>query len=456
MTDKNMVDEYKRKYEQEIESLKKEIECLRRELESTRKELEKTRKEFEEYKARHPETVGVKHGKPYVIKASTGSSTSKKPGARAGHEPHFRPMPEGIDEECVVSVHVCPICGGTDLSKVQETRERTVEDIVIPKPQVTRYTIERRYCRDCQQLVETSVSDALPGARLGIHVMLVVVYLKIKLRLTEQAIPDVLEKLFGLKISEGEVINILSLIAEAFGPYYNQLVEEIRDASARNIDETTWRINGKNSWLWVFVTKGAALYKIASSRSHKVPLDVLGKEHNGVDTHDRFSAYKTLARKTKNPQQYSWSHILADAKELSQFYGAEGEHILHVLKTVYEHAKAFDHQGTDENIEKLCCDLISELDRPYKSIRCHKFAENLLKDLDCLFEFVKNPDVDGTNNAAERALRPSVVARKVSGGSRSSRGASVYQRLMSVLQSFHLKGWDFLAHGKEIMLTSHG
>lgn len=450
-------------YEDEYKSLKKENERLRKENEEVRKLLEKIRKEkealekeFEEYKMRHPETVGVKHGKPYIIKASTNSPAPKKPGARAGHEPHFRPKPKEIDEERHVPVQVCPICGKSDLSEVQEKRERTIEDIVIPKPRVTKYTIERRYCKHCRQLVETPISDALPGARLGIRVMLVVVYLKIKLRLTEQAIPEMLEKLFGLKISEGEVVNILSQIAEAFGPYYNQLLDEIRKASARNMDETTWRVNGQNTWIWVFVTKGVALYKIASSRSHKVPLEVLGEKHNGVDSHDRFSAYKTLAKKTKNPQQYSWSHILADAKELSQFYGEDGEHILQVLKSIYERANAFEHRGTDEDIERLCCEMIRELNRPYKSIHCYKFVKNLLKDIDCLFEFVKNPDVDGTNNAAERALRPSVVARKVSGGSRSSRGASIYERLMSVVQTFKLKGWNFLARGGEILLTSHG
>lgn len=43
------------------------------------------------------------------------------------------------------------------------------------------------------------------------------------------------------------------------------------------------------------------MYMIAYSRSHEVPLEVVGKKHEGVDGHDCFSANKTLARKTKNP-----------------------------------------------------------------------------------------------------------------------------------------------------------
>lgn len=446
-----------RELKEENKKLKKELGKEREEKQDLLKKIEKIQREFEEYKARHPETVGVKHGKPYIIKSQNTSQTPKKPGAKKGHKAHFRPIPKHIDNVCHVPVFVCPICKSTDLSDdVQETRERMIEDIVIPKPIVTKYTIDRRYCRDCKKIVETPVTAALPGARLGIRVMLVVVWLKIKLRLTEEAIPELLEKLFGIKISEGEVIHILSQVADAFGPYYEQLLQEIRKAPARYIDETSWRINGQNVWLWAFVTRGETLYKIASSRSHEVPLEVLGEKHNGVDIHDRFSAYEALARKTGNPQQVSWSHIINDSKELAQFYGEEGVRIHQTLKKIYNQAKTFDHKGTKTDIGRILQELTNELDRPYKSHRCNKFVEYLLKDKNNLFEFVKNPDVDGTNNAAERAIRPVVIARKISGGNRSAKGAEVYEILHSIIQTLHLNGQNLIDHGASILLTSHG
>ncbi|HIH97925.1 MAG TPA: hypothetical protein HA346_02840 [Thermoplasmata archaeon] len=48
-----------------IERLRKETEKLRRENGELKRELKEFKKEFEEYKKRHPETVGVKRGKPY-------------------------------------------------------------------------------------------------------------------------------------------------------------------------------------------------------------------------------------------------------------------------------------------------------------------------------------------------------------------------------------------------------
>ena len=88
-------------------------------------------------------------------------------------------------------------------------------------------------------------------------------------------------------------------------------------------------------------------------------------------------------------------------------------------------------------------------------LRC-TFVVNLLKEKDNLFEFVRNPEVDGTNNAAERAIRPAVVARKISGGSRSPRGAEIYERLISVIHTLHARDQNILEHGPLILATSHG
>jgi len=460
MNDRKEIDklsEENRRLRNEIEELKRKKEALEKEKEALEKKFEQIKKEFEEYKARHPETVGVKNGKPYILKPPTRSPNPKKPGARPGHQPFFRKIPDTVDAKVLIPVEICPHCGGRNLSDVQEVRERTVEDIPICKPVVTKYRIERRYCRDCKCIVENEVQGALPRARLGLRLMLMVTWLKIGLRMTEEAIPKVMYASFGIKISEGEVTSILSQVATAFGPYYNQLIQDIRNAPARNMDETPWRVDGENAYLWAFITRGEALYVIASSRSHDVPLNVLGSKPHGVDIHDRFSAYETLARKTGNrPQQVCWAHILADSKELEQFHGEEGAIIHRALKKTFEEAMKFNHKGTADDVKRLFHTMKFRLERQYSSSHCRKFVENLLKYEDQLFVFVTNPDVDATNNAAERGLRHSVVARKISGGTRSNRGSEIYQTLISVVHTLRRRGQDLLSHGPKILLTSHG
>jgi len=441
----------------ENEELKREIEELRKEKEAVEKGLETVKREFDEYKARHPENTGEKNGKPYVIKPPAPPGPRKTPGARPGHKPHYRKPPEHIDDVEGVPVHRCPHCGNEELSDVQEIRDRTIEDIPTCKPVVTQFLIERRYCKRCKGLVETPVTAALPKARLGLRVMLATVYLKVGMRLPVESIPKVLKTLFGIHVSEGEVICMLDQVAKAFGKYYDQLIKTIREAPARYMDETSWRIDGQNVWLWAFVTKGEALYVVANSRGHEVPLGVLGENPKGVDIHDRHSAYNTLARKTGDrPQQYCWGHIICDAKELAKFHGEDGEVILRILKKTYLRAMEFDHKGTEADVEMLFHHMKGDLDRQYGSKKCQRFVANLLKDKDRLFVFVTNPDVDATNNAAERALRHPVVARKISGGSRSEKGAKVFGTLMSVVQSFKLSGKDLLIDGPAVLNASRG
>ena len=76
---------------------------------------------------------------------------------------------------------------------------------------------------------------------------------------------------------------------------------------------------------------------------------------------------------------------------------------------------------------------------------CRRIAKRLKKHVGELFTFVVCPGVEATNNAAERALRPYVVKRKISGGHRTWAGARRHQILMSVLETCRLRGEDFLA-----------
>ena len=421
---------------------------------------------FKEYIHRHPRRVGVKSGKVYEIKLSTPQNSSgsnpdeslekkRKPGGQPGHKGHSRKNPEKISRTEIVDINKCPHCGNHDLSGIQETRTRIVEDVPIPQPVVTEYTIHRRYCKCCRKLVEESILTALPQAKLGLTVMLIVVWLKIGMRMTEEAIPQILEQLCGIRISEGEDSHICTMIAEEFGEFYAQLENEVRQAQARYIDETSWRESGNTLWMWAFVTKGVTLYKIAKSRGHEVPLEVLGEIPNGIDVHDRFRAYDKLQGKTGNrPQQFCWFHILGDSKELAEIYGEEGKFIHKGLKAVFDEANKFEHTGTPVDVEKLIEKLGQVLERDFSKLKCRKFAKTIYKERDKLFLFVTNPEVDGTNNRAERAIRPNVVYRKISGGTRSAVGTKRYAVLGSVFQTFKLKGWNFVGKGLEIIRTS--
>ncbi len=422
-------------------------------------ELERKAQEFEEYKKRHPETVGVKHGKAYALRTPAEPRASGgRPGARPGHAPHLRPRPDHVDRRIRLSLDRCPDCHGPHLSEVQETRARLIEDLPEPRVEVAEYTVERRYCRDCRKLVEPSVPGVLPGAQLGLRAMHAIVQMRVQHRMPVEQIPPLLESLYGLKLSEGEVHSVLAQMAEAYTPVFEGFVQAMRDAPTKYLDETSWSVSGDGSYLWVAATPREAIYRIAPSRGHEEAMALLGPTPKGTMVHDRFSAYEAVARKTNLGQQLCWFHLLGDSKELEEFLGDEGREIHGVMKTVWEAAYRVAGHGTGKDVEQLWEALEGGLrNRRGSSSRGERFVNEVLSQRAWLFEFVVNPEVEGTNNRAERALRPMVVARKIFGGSRSRRGAKVFEVLASVVQSLRLRGQGLMRHGPgHLQLAPYG
>lgn len=397
------------------------------ELESFEKENKVLKKRIEELEGKIKEKQ-----KPSFIKDESNHNHHAS-GQKEGHVGYTRHIPERIDEVKEHNPDKCPDCGG-ELSGVQEIRERVVTDIEI-RVINTKHIFYRKYCKTEGKIVEEHIYDALPNARFGLKLMLLVLILKLDSRIPSNKIVSIMDCMFGIKISDGEIYGILRQLSEAYGDYYDELVIKIKDALSKNIDETSWRMDGKNKWLWLFINKEVALYIVRDKRNNDVPFQVLGNQEGKIIGSDRFTAYNQLAKKAKNLQQICWSHILRDSKKIAENF-LEGKYVHKRLKTIYNKAK----EG--EKKEKLLhwIDLVAKNRKRCRSTVVKKFVDSICKKhRDNLFRFVDNPEVDSTNNLAERGLRHAVVIRKISGGSRSDKGAETTCRLLSVLQTAKLQ-----------------
>jgi len=385
--------------------------------------------------------------KPSFVKKDV-EEEPKKTGQKEGHIGYARHIPERIDEVKEHKLDKCPICG-EPISDTQEIRERVVEDIEQPKTKNTKHIIHRCYCKKCDKIVEPEIEEALPNARFGLKLMLLVLILKLDCRIPSNKVTSILSSVFGVKISDGEIYNILRQLSEAFGDYYSEIEKRIKEALIKNIDETSWRINGKNYWLWIFINKEIALYVVRKKRSSKVPIEILGNQEGKIIIEDRFSAYNKFAEVSGCEQQICWAHLLRNSKDLAEHY-IEAKYIHRRMKYIYEKAK----EG--ERKEKLLhwMDLIAS--RDYRSTEVFKFVKSVCRNhRENLFRFVDNPEIDSTNNRAERGLRHAVVIRKISNGSRSEDGAEITARLLSILQTMKLQevnpfngAMDLLQKGK--------
>lgn len=441
--------------EEENKKLKEENTKLKKELEKIKRDFENIERKFEEFKANHTKTVSELR-KALKIKANSKKIT-KPLGAHKGHKGYARHIPDRIDYVKELIPKRCPHCN-SKLGETQEIRSRHITDIKLTYEVVnTRLDIHRKYCPNCKKLVEPAVKEALPHARFGLNLMLLVMYLKLGLRLPCNKICAYFMDVFGLKISEGEVIGILRQLAVAFGDHYSYLEKLVKISRVKHSDTTSWRINGKNYTAWVFIACGVVLYKIRKSNCHKVGLVFLKKQIGNILVVDRHSAFRLLAKKSGFLLQLCWSHILQDSKQLEENFGAEGRYVHKKLKEIYELAKGLNHNGTEEMVEQLKAEVFQLTLRHYKHSTMRKFVNNLYyRDGDDLFRFVTDPEIDPTNNISERELRALVIIRKISNGSRSTRGANATAMLLSIIQTLRFKRENVLQGLQQILKNPSG
>ena len=421
-----------------IQELEEENDRLRKEKDKITQEKDKIEKEFSEFKAKHAATVD---NLKKAMKIKPSLKTKPKPlGAPKGHKGYTRHIPERIDKVKALNPAICPHCK-TRLGKTQEIRHRHVTDIkLVSKTITTRYDIHRKYCPICKKLVEKEVPNVLPHARFGLNIMLLVMYLKLGLRLPCNKICDFFMTMYSLNISEGEIIVILRQLVNTYGDYYSHLEKLVKLARVKHTDSTSWRISGKNYFAWVFVAYGVVLYKIRKRNNHKVGLSLFGKnQKDKILVVDRHSAHRTLAEKSGFMLQFCWSHIIKNSKDLAKNFGANGKYVHKKLKQIYILAKELEHKGNKEMVEQLKGEIIELLNRHYTSLTVWKFVKGLNRDIEGLFRFVTDPEIDSTNNISERELRALVIIRKISNGSRSRRGANASAILLSVIQTLRFQ-----------------
>lgn len=398
---------------------------LEEEVKLLREELKKALLRIEEL-----EGIIKDKSKPSFIKAPI-DHIHHKSGQKKGHEGYSRHIPERIDEIKPLDSEDCKYCG-EKLSEIQNVRARTVTDIEV-KIKNTQYIIHGRYCKNCGKVVEPDVYEALPNARFSLRLMLWVMFMKIGVRMPSNKITETFQ-LFGLEISDGEIYNILNQLKEAYGDYYETLVKKIQDAKAKHIDETSWRIDGENHWLWIFINGEVALYVVEKQRSSEVPIEVLGNQKDKFVTTDRHSAYNVLVEKTGCLQQVCWTHLIRNSKDLAEHYN-EARYIHKRMKYIYRKAK---EKKTSKEKLLSWIDLIGS--RAYTSKEVFRFVKSICRNhREDLFRFVDNAEVNPSNNLAERGLRPAVVMRKISGGSRSENGAETTALLLSVMQTMKMQ-----------------
>jgi len=373
----------------------------------------------------------------------------KKPGRPEGHEGCSRMRPADVDEEIDLTITICPDCGGALGSPVGD-REHVQEDIVPAKKKVTLYRRYRYWCSQCRRLVEAPPAEGeIPYARIGPVAVAWSVKLKHSLGVPFEKTEQLLEDLCGLRVSPGALAQIAQRVACRLSPEVDYIRDGIRGSPSVNTDESGWRVGGRNNWLWAFVTDRLALYRIAPSRAGRIAAVELGDDYGGVVVSDFFSAYNKLPYE----QQKCIVHLLRELRECSKKnktpeFAAFRKKLKRIISDAVRlvESEGFDPALCENRIWRLHdrCYALAVAD--YKDPDCRRLAKRLWLHGENLFTFLFHPGVvTPDNNRAERAIRPAVVLRKISGGSRTGNGANATADLMSLSRTCQLNGVDFVA-----------
>lgn len=359
------------------------------------------------------------------------------------------------------TVDSCPDCGRKLSGGWVHSRRQVIEIPETPVRVIEHLVIARR-CGACGKrlIPKLDLSSQVVGkSRIGAKLMSLIADMATNCRIPHRTIQRMLNGLYGLRISLGEISEVLHKVAERGKEAYNDLLWGIRGSPMVNADETGWREDGVNGYIWSFSTPEIRYLLRDKSRSSRLVTETLGDEFSGVLVSDFYGAYNAYG----GVKQRCWVHLLRDLKKLVEKHPNHESVAKWVseVKLIYDLAR--DTPGRNYSQMELCLwrqDFKARLLRlaaPYrdeKKAPQRVLAKRIETFLGELFSFVDHQGVPSDNNAAERAVRPAVILRKVSGGSRSPKGSDTRMTLLSLFGTWKLQDKNPLIACTSI-LTAH-
>lgn len=389
-----------------------------------------------------------------------GVTTPKKSGRKPGEGRFcFRAAPPARETEPPLAVPVtlsaCPACGGQlEAAGVEEASVTDLPEEV--HPHVRRFRVAVARCRACGHRVRgqhPALAADQSGAtahRLGERLMAHAHVLHYGIGVPVRKVPAVLAQLTGIAVTQSALTQDAQRRAEgSVGVAYAQLRARVPQATAVHTDDTGWRVGGAPAHLMAFETTGATVYQIRARHRNEEVREVVPAEYEGVLVTDRGRSYDAIELAGVR-QQKCLAHIQRSLSEVLERQPGKARAFGSRLKSLFR--QALDlwrdyHQGEKAGFATQAQQLKEAIthhlrDRPLKDPDNRRLLNELggHNDRGNLLRFLDDPRIEPTNNRAERALRPAVIARKVSQCSKNARGAQTFAAFTSVVRTLAKTG----------------
>ena len=391
-------------------------------------------------------------------KPSSKRSRPKRTGPRKKRSEGFARRRMEPTRQETHALESCPECG-TGMSGGWAHRSREVIEIPLAQAEVVEQVFVARMCGLCRKrrLPEDALGESVVGRRrFGVNLLSLIATLREEACLPIRSIQWYLQTVHSLSLSVGAIVEAIHSVAFKARSEVSETLERIRGSAVVYADETGWREDGVNGYVWTFSTP-TERYFARRGRSKEVVDEVLGESFDGVLVSDFYAAYNHYP----GLKQCCWVHLLRDIAELKAMYPDDDSLARWAaeVRRLYDRARTLvvpdgrlvsgSQLALERRMLSLCSPFSNDDSAPQARL-CRRI-QRFIKEL---FVFVSHPEVHSDNNAAERSLRHLVVSRKISGGTRSGKGTDSKMTLASAFGTWRANGLNPLFQCRSL-LTSH-
>jgi transposase len=398
----------------------------------------------------------------------TRVATPKQPGRKPGKGLfRYRAAPEPTPLtappiEVPLTLRACPACGGRLATEGVEVASVTELPEAL-RPQVKQFRVTVARCTACGTRVRGQHPALAPdqyGAtahRVGERVMASAHALHYGIGVPLRKVPAVLRELTGVLVTQSALTqDARRRAAGSVGAVYAQLRARVQAAAAVHTDDTGWRVGGEPAHLMVFETAAATVYQVRERHRNEEVREVVPAEYEGVLVTDRGRSYDAIELAGVR-QQKCLAHIQRSLSEVLEHQHGKARAFGSRLKDLFRQALDLWHAyhqgkrtGFAAQAQQLHHAITHHLrDRPLKDPNNQRLLNELgwHNDRGNLLRFLDDPRIEPTNNRAERALRPAVIARKVAQCSKTPRGAQAFAAFTSVVRTLAKTGAESIVEG---------
>lgn len=373
---------------------------------------------------------------------ATAANKAKKGGAKVGHAGHGRKDFTASEADEVIHVDTtpppCPCGKGRWLPN--GFQEHCVRERIPAEEKLLFFLKQESICSNCGQTVVAETPGVTRGGLYGNG--------RVSHMLSEHYLHGLTAGNVCRRegVNEGTFFNIANRCAGILEPTFGRMLRMLRFCLFVHADETGWRKDGGGAYGWIFANHELAVLLFRDSRGSKVPLEVFGSDPLDVNLiTDRYKGYDPL----KLNRQYCYTHLLRDLKSLEKDFPDDPEIAAFTaeVKPLLKEAISMYHRTDDlaayvPAATSIKDKIIGACMRDANHPGVQNFQNIFREHPDRVFQWVKSPEIPAENNFAERGLRPSVIARKISFGSQSSRGMRTREILMTFLYTARIRSLD--------------